>query len=133
MFIPQLEEFPSFDLIKLLSTCFGKPTGDTSVCILIDLPELSEMVNHKFLETNDFSVQSHAVDKFYNPLCGKIGDEFNVSKCDLFAFKTTFGSNLDPEDDAMDVNGNLFSLEKDIYPHYDIILAITDYNYVNFI
>ena len=92
MFVPQLDEFPSFDLIKLLSTCFGKPTGDTSVCILIDLPELSEMVDHKFLESNEFSVQAHAVDKFYNPLIGDLGKEFNVSKVDLFAFKTTFGA-----------------------------------------
>ena len=128
MFVPKLDEFPSFDLIKLLSTCFGKPTGDTSVCILIDLPELNQMVDHKFLESNEFSVQAHAVDKFYNPLIGDLGKEFNVSKVDLFAFKTTFGSNLDPEDDAIDSSGIALSLDKDVYPNYDIILAITDYS-----
>ena len=128
MFIPQMNDFPSFDLIKLLSTCFGKPTVDTRVCILIDLPDLKEMVNLKFLKSDDFRVQAHAVDKFYNPLGGKLGKEFNVSKVDLFAFKTTYGSNLDPDDEAIDANGNLFSLEKDIYPNYQIILAITDYS-----
>jgi hypothetical protein len=95
---------------------------------LIDLPELSEMVDHKFLESNEFSVQAHAVDKFYNPLNGDLGKEFNVSKVDLFAFQTTYGSNLDPEDDAIDSSGNALSLDKDVYPNYDIILAITDYS-----
>ncbi len=128
MYISQLNEFPPFNLIKLLSTCFDKPTADTSVCILIDLPDLNEMVDLKFLDSGKFAVQSHAVDKFYKPLGGQLGKEFNVSKVDLFAFKTTYGSNLDPDDEAIDSSGNILSLEKDVYPHYQIILAITDYS-----
>ena len=53
---------------------------------------------------------------------------FNVSQVDLFAYQTTFGSNLDPEDLAVDEAGTSISLEKDVYPHYDIILAITDFS-----
>ena len=33
----------------------------------------------------------------------------------MYAYKTTYGSNLDPEDDAMDIFGNLLSLESDVY------------------
>ena len=43
-------------------------------------------------------------------------------------FKTTGGSNLDPDDDAVDLLGNSYSLERDICQKYDLILAITDYS-----
>ena len=128
MYIPNIEEFPKFDLIKLLTTCFGKPSENVRLCILIDLPNLELIKNLKFTDSDDYSVQKHGVDKFYTPLRGASGKEFNVSQVDLYAFKTTFGSNLDPEDDAMDINGNHLSLDKDIYPNYDIILATTDYS-----
>ena len=128
MFVPNIEDFPKFDLIKLLTTCFGKPSDSVRLCILIDLPDLELIKNLKFTDSDDYSVQKHGVDKFYTPLRGASGKEFNVSQVDLYAFKTTFGSNLDPEDDAMDINGNHLSLDKDIYPNYDIILATTDYS-----
>ena len=128
MYIPNVEDFPKFDLIKLLTTCFGKPSGSVRLCILIDLPNIELIKNLKFADSDDYSVQKHGVDKFYTPLRGASGKEFNVSQVDLYAFKTTFGSNLDPEDDAMDINGNHLSLDKDIYPNYDIILATTDYS-----
>lgn len=128
MFVPNIEDFPKFDLIKLLTTCFGKPSDSVRLCILIDLPNIELIKNLKFADSDDYSVQKHGVDKFYTPLRGASGKEFNVSQVDLYAFKTTFGSNLDPEDDAMDINGNHLSLDKDIYPNYDIILATTDYS-----
>lgn len=128
MYIPKIDEFSKFDLIKLLTTCFGKPEVDTKVCILIDLPDLDLMTNLAFHGKSEFSVQSHGVDKFYNPLNGPLGQEFNVSEVNLFAYKTTYGSNLDPEDTACDSEGNIHSLDKDIYPNYDIILATTDYS-----
>lgn len=128
MHVPNIEDFPKFDLIKLLTTCFGKPSDSVRLCILIDLPNIELIKNLKFADSDDYSVQKHGVDKFYTPLRGASGKEFNVSQVDLYAFKTTFGSNLDPEDDAMDINGNHLSLDKDIYPNYDIILATTDYS-----
>ena len=128
MYVANIEDFPKFDLIKLLTTCFGKPSDSVRLCILIDLPNIELIKNLKFADSDDYSVQKHGVDKFYTPLRGASGKEFNVSQVDLYAFKTTFGSNLDPEDDAMDINGNHLSLDKDIYPNYDIILATTDYS-----
>ena len=128
MYIPKLDEFSEFNLINLLTTCFGLPSDDLRIAILIDLPELDMMKDHSFLGHENFSVQSYAVDKFLNPLKGEVGYEYNVKNVDMYAFKTTYGSNLDPEDDAMDVHGNLLSLESDVYPNYDLILAITDYS-----
>ena len=128
MYTPKLNEFSEFNLINLLTTCFGFPSDDLRIAILIDLPELDMMKDHSFLGHENFSVQSYAVDKFLNPLKGEVGYEYNVKNVDMYAFKTTYGSNLDPENDAMDVHGNLLSLESDVYPNYDLILAITDYS-----
>ena len=128
MFTPNISEFPKFDLLNLLTTCFGKPTTPTKLCVLIDLPELDLMIDHNFMQDVKFTVQTHGVNEFYKPLKGQIGEMFNLSNVDLFAFKTTYGSNLDPDDDAIDSNGKRLSLDNDIYPNYDIILATTDYS-----
>ena len=52
---------------------------------------------------------------------GLIGGEF-------FAYEETGGSNLDLPDRAVAQNGTGLSLEKDIYPNYDIILCISTYS-----
>ena len=46
----------------------------------------------------------------------------------MFAYRMTYGSNLDLEDLCVDVHGNELSLETDIYPDYDIILCISTYS-----
>ena len=97
------------------------------VCILIDLQDLSLIKDKSFLNDSK-CVQKHAVEKFLNPLRNTKFDTFSVSQVDLFAYQTTFGSNLDPEDHAVDEAGKSISLENDVYPHYDIILAITDFS-----
>ena len=128
MFTPSLDEFEKFNLIKLLSTCFGKPENSARVCILVDLPDLNLMKEYSFLSNEKFAVQQHAVTKFLEPLRGSIGREFNATNVNMFAYKTTYGSNLDPEDGAMDDKGTSLSLDKDIYPNHDIILAVTDFS-----
>ena len=52
---------------------------------------------------------------------GLIGGEF-------FAYEETGGSNLDLPDRAVAQNGTGLSLEKDIYPNYDLILCISTYS-----
>ena len=37
MYIPNLTDFPSFSLERLLGTCFSLPCGDLKSCVLIDL------------------------------------------------------------------------------------------------
>lgn len=129
MYLPNINEFPKFSLKRLLSTCFGNnDSGGKQICILIDLPDLGLMHGHKFLDSSEFSVQKYAHDVFLQDLKNGVSQDLNYSGNDIFAFKTTGGSNLDPEDAATNFNGDSLSLENDIYPKYDIILAITDYS-----
>jgi len=129
MYLPNINEFPKFSLKRLLSTCFGNnDSGEKQICILIDLPDLALMHGHKFLDSSEFSVQKYAHDVFLQDLKNGVSQDLNYSGNDIFAFKTTGGSNLDPEDAATNFNGDSLSLENDIYPKYDIILAITDYS-----
>ena len=51
MYIPELTDFPEFSLERLLSTCFGCHSSESSkVCILIDLPDLDLARDKAFLE-----------------------------------------------------------------------------------
>ena len=47
---------------------------------------------------------------------------------DLFAYKVTGGSNLDLPDLAFTPEGTKVSLERDVYPKYDIILCISTFS-----
>ena len=129
MYLPKLDEFPKFSLERLLATCFGTDHTDSlKICILIDLPDLTLMRSHQYLNIDGFSVQKYAHDVFLDSLKNGVSDNLSYSENGFFAFKTTGGSNLDPEDAATNFNGDELSLSKDIYPNYDIILAITDYS-----
>jgi len=129
MYLPKINEFPKFSLKRLLSTCFGDNVAvEQKICILIDLPDLSLMKEHKFLELSDFSVQKYAHNIFLKELINGVSQSLSYSGNGFFAFKTTGGSNLDPEDAATNFDGEVLSLNKDIYPEFDIILAITDYS-----
>jgi hypothetical protein len=92
----------------------------------LDDPTL--VIGQKFLDLEGLDVQKRAVSYFYEPLGGEIGKKLNISSCDLFSFKTTGGSNLDPENKLFDVSGNKLTFTEDICPNYDLILAITDYS-----
>ena len=131
MYLPELSSFPSFSLENLLQTCFGSKSDNVrQVCILIDLPDLSLMKDNRFLEDKiKFPVQAKAFEHFYQPLLQGECESLGFENIDLFAFKTTGGSNLDPEDPATDSFGNTLSLEQDICAKYDLILAITDYSF----
>lgn len=129
MYLPKIEEFPQFSLKRLLGTCFGTEHSESlKICILIDLPDLSLMHNHDFLKAVGFSVQKYAYNVFLNDLTNGVSESLSYTDNGFFAFKTTGGSNLDPEDMATNFEGEQLSLNKDIYPKFDIILAITDYS-----
>ena len=128
MYNPDLSEFSPFDLQKLLVTCFGSSIEPLKLCILIDLPDLDLIKSKSFATDDKFAVQKHAVDKFLTPLRNTKHEDFIISSVDFFAYKTTYGSNLDPEDGAVDESGVPVSLSRNVYPNYDIILAITDYS-----
>lgn len=128
MMHPENREFPPFDVVRLLSTVF-EPTEGCKVCILTDFNEPQKwMKDFAFLESEEFPVQKNAVKHFYEPFKNGVMEELGMTGGEMFAYYCTNGSNLDMKDDVFDAAGNHLSLDKDIYPHYDIILCITDWS-----
>ncbi len=127
MYTPSISDFPTFCLDRLIKTCFGSPSTDLNYCVLIDLDDASELVGLEFLQKDCYPVQKTAYDVFYKQLISSSMSTLRVKNCDFLAFNKTGGSNLDPEDEIYDVEGNILSFANDI-PKYDIVLAITDFS-----
>lgn len=122
-----VRKFPPFDLAGLLRSTFA-PTPGQKICILIDLAEPKDVKGFGFLTDDDLPIQRNAVKHFYQPLKDGILRELGLAGGELFAYQITMGSNLDLPDLAIDPEGKEYSLEKDIYPNYDIILCISTYS-----
>lgn len=120
-------KFPQFDLARLLRTVFD-PTFGRKVCILIDLPDLAEAKDWAFLKNPERKVQRKAHEAFYQGLHGGVMDELALKGGEMFAYEQTGGSNLDLPDRCVDMAGNELSLERDIYPNYDLILCISTFS-----
>ena len=119
--------FPPFSLSRLLQNTF-RPKKSERVCILIDLPDLGLAKDWVFLKDERFSIQRHAHDSFYVALHDGTMSELSLIGGEFFAYEETGGSNLDLPDRAVAQNGTGLSLEKDVYPNYDIILCISTYS-----
>jgi hypothetical protein len=119
--------FPPFSLTRLLTTCFGAGNGE-KVCILIDLPNPADMEDFKFLEDETLSIQNYGHEIFYKGFKAGGLEAMNWTGGEIYAYKETGGSNLDMEDECYDVEGTQLSLDKDIYPKYDIILTVSTFS-----
>ena len=125
---PDQRIFPSFDLKRLLHTVF-KPTAGCRVCVLVDFDEPQSLIkNFAFVGNEAFKVQNTAHQYFYQGLKAGVMEELGMSGGEMFAYKCSKGSNLDLEDEVYDVAGTELSLDRDIYPHYDIILCISTFS-----
>lgn len=120
-------KFPPFSLERLLRTVF-EPTLNRKVCVLIDLPDLSLMKDAAFLKEPALVIQQRAWEHFYQALQNGVMKVLGLTGGEIFAYKMTYGSNLDMEDECRDLAGNVLSLETDIYPDYDIILCISTFS-----
>jgi hypothetical protein len=119
--------FPPFSLTRLLNTVF-QPKSNERVAILIDLPDPHEVKDWAFLQNPAYTIQRHAYEVFYQGLKDYGLKELNLTGGDLFAYAITGGSNLDLPDLAVTPEGKEVSLERDVYPHYKIILCISSYS-----
>lgn len=117
--------YPPFSLSGLVEGTF-KPKPGQKICILIELDEPRDAIDFKFLENPDLSVQRNAYQHFYLGLRDGVLAELQLAGGDLFAYETTGGSNLDLPDFAVASDGRELSLERDVYPHFDIILCISN-------
>jgi len=119
--------FPPFSLTRLLTTVFA-PKGGERVAILIDLEDPTEVKNFAFLKDPKYSIQKHGYETFYQGLQKGGLKEMGLKGGELFAYAITGGSNLDLPDRAVTPEGKEVSLEKDVYPNYDIILCISTFS-----
>ena len=119
--------FPPFSLSRLLRTVFDPQPGQR-VCVLIDLENPRDVTEFRFLKNPDLSIQRNAYEVFYQGLRNGVIDELQLKGGELYAYKMTGGSNLDLPDEAFAPDGRQLSLERDIYPNYDIILCISTYS-----
>ena len=119
--------FPPFSLSRLLTTTFGPKAGQ-KIAILIDLEDPKDIKDFGFLKNPDLSIQRNAITYFHEALHAGVMEELGLKGGEIFAYQITGGSNLDLPDLAVAPDGKEFSLEKDIYPNYDIILCISTYS-----
>jgi aminopeptidase len=125
---PEKRKFPAFDLKRLLGTVFA-PTAGCRVCILVDFDEPADLIrDFAFLGKPGFPIQKNAHKHFYEGLRRGAMAELGMSGGEMFAFRCTHGSNLDLQDDVWDTAGNHLSLDRDIYPNYDLILCISTFS-----
>jgi hypothetical protein len=128
MYRPE-REFPPFSLSRLLTTVF-RPRAGENLAILIDFDDpRQEMSECKFLqEPTAYPIQHIAHSVFYKPLVEGLSDELGLDQIGFFAYQKTYGSNRYLPDLCYDMQGVALNLEENIYPAYDIILAITSYS-----
>ena len=120
-------KFPPFSLTNLLTTCFGNGNGER-VCVLIDLPNPSDIQEFKFLGDPTLSIQNYGYEVFYKGFKSGALEAMNWNGGEIFAYKETGGSNLDMEDVCFDPAGKQLSLDTDIYARYDIILVVSTFS-----
>jgi len=125
---PEKRKFPPFDLVRLLGTVFA-PTQGCRVCILLDFDEPAELIqDFAFLQHEGFPVQKNAHRHFYLGLHHGAMAALGMTGGEMYAFRCTHGSNLDLADDVWDVHGKHLSLDRDIYPNYQLILCISTFS-----
>lgn len=124
---PERRVFPEFSLERLLGTVF-EPTEGAKVCILIDLEELNLMRDYGFLNVPGHEIQKKAYEEFYLGLKDGGLAALGMSGGEMYAFPMSHGSNLDLRDECVDADGTRLSLDRDVYPHYNIVLCISTYS-----
>ena len=125
---PERRKFPDFNLVRLLHTVF-EPTKGCRVCVLIDFDEpLEHIKDFAFLNEPGFEVQKNAHKHFYEGLKNGAMEELGMHGGEMFAYKFSYGSNLDLDDEVWDTSGNLLSLDRDIYSKYDLVLCISTWS-----
>ena len=86
------------------------------------------MKDFAFLNDPELTIQRKAYEVFYEGLKDGVAEELGLTGGEMFAYALTGGSNLDLPDEAVDASGATISLEKDIYPSYDLILCVSTFS-----
>ena len=125
---PEKRQFPQFDAGRLLKTVF-EPTNGCRVCILVDFDDPQPLIkDFAFLQQDGFPIQKRAHEQFFLTLKNGVMAQLGMTGGEMFAYRMTYGSNLDLADEIWDTAGSQLSFERDIYPNYDIILCISTFS-----
>lgn len=124
---PEKRVFPEFSLERLLGTVFA-PTEGCRVCLLIDLENLDLMKGYAFLDSEGHEVQKKAYEEFFLGLQDGGMKSLGMKGGEMYAYRVSGGSNLDLTDECVDSGGRALSLDRDVYPHYDIVLCLSTYS-----
>ncbi len=116
-----------FSLARLLRTCFAPRPGE-KIAVLIDLEDPSQMKDLLFLKRPELTVQRLAYEVFYLGLERGVARELSLGEVGFYCYHATGGSNLDLPDLAMNPQGEALSLERDLYPWYNIFLCLSTYS-----
>jgi len=120
-------KFPPFSLARLLRGTFAPAPGQR-VCVLIDLERPEDIKGFAFLTNPDLPIQRNAHMFIYEGLKNGVLAELGLEGGEIFAYQITGGSNLDLPGKAVAPDGKEVSLERDVYPNYDIILCVSTYS-----
>jgi len=125
---PEKRKFPAFNLRQLLNTVFT-PTAGCKICVLVDFADPEPMIkDFHFLTEDGYPIQKRAYQHFYQSLQLGVMKELEMHGGEMFAYRMTYGSNLDLADEVWDSRGKQLSFDRDLYPHYDLILCISTYS-----
>ena len=120
-------EFPPFNLLRLLQTVFDLKKGER-IAILTDLEKPSDVVHFSFLKKSGLSIQKKAHDVIYKGIHDEIMPQLSLGACDFFAYQITGGSNLELPNHAIKSDGKEMRLDPDLYSSYDIIICVGSYS-----
>ena len=110
-----------------MTTCFGQGNGER-LCILIDLPNPTDIKDFAFLGDPSLSIQNYGYSVFYKQFQEGMLEELNYRGGEIYAYFESGGSNLDLDDQCWDIHGNQLSLDENIYPKYDLILTVSTFS-----
>ncbi len=83
-------KFPAFSLTRLLRTCFGEGNGE-KVCILIDLPNPTDVKDLAFLHDESLSIQNYGYNTFFLGFKHGVLSDMNWTGGFFFSFKMKVG------------------------------------------
>lgn len=122
-----VQPFPPFSLSRLLRTVFAPKAGER-IAVLIDLDQPADMQDFRFLQDSHLTIQRIAHDVFYRQLHSAVMPELGLQSGEMFAYRTTGGSNLDLPDTAVASDGSERNLGNDILSKQDIVLCISTFS-----
>jgi len=121
-----IKEFPPFDVERLLRAVFEPMRGER-VCILIDLNKPEEVIEFAFLQNIDLHIPRKAYASFYRELRSGVMQHLGLGGCDFYAYASTGGHDLDFPKTVTAPDGAMYQFETEIFPCYEIFLAITNF------